>query len=255
METSVGHFGVLGYIVLRRSIILRVIPFVALVAVAGCAIAAPTPSPAGGPPLVLHSLEGREGQCLLCHEAGIAGAPRVSANHAGRTSDICTLCHVPAVASAHSPGVTPTATPMAAPATPASTTTATLPKPPPNPPANHIGRTVCLLCHETGVGGAPKFPGNHTGRTDAMCPTCHIVPNLVIPTPSPIPTSTSVPATPAPTTAATLPKPPPNPPANHIGRTVCLLCHETGVGGAPRPPSNHVGRTDAMCTTCHMVPK
>ncbi len=52
---------------------------------------------------------------------------------------------------------------------------------PPNLPANHAGRTMCLVCHATGVGGAPKIPSanpDHTAFTDAnnaaMCLACHV---------------------------------------------------------------------------------
>ncbi len=54
--------------------------------------------------------------------------------------------------------------------TPAQTTTAT----PKAQPASHAGRTACLVCHETGVSGAPKVPAaTHQGRTDATCAACH----------------------------------------------------------------------------------
>lgn len=61
--------------------------------------ATPTPTPTtptGGPPPIPHTLAGREGQCLVCHQTGIAGAPAVPANHAGRTNDMCQGCHKPA---------------------------------------------------------------------------------------------------------------------------------------------------------------
>lgn len=96
-ETSVGQLGVLGYTVLIRSIVQRAIPVVAtilILAAASCAVAPATPTPTGGPPRIPHSLEGREGRCLQCHQEGIAGAPKVTAAHLGRTSDMCTLCHM-----------------------------------------------------------------------------------------------------------------------------------------------------------------
>lgn len=40
-------------------------------------------------------------------------------------------------------------------------------------PASHAGRTVCQVCHVTGVGGAPKNPADHAGRLDAACADCH----------------------------------------------------------------------------------
>lgn len=46
-----------------------------------------------GPPNIPHPLEGRD-QCLLCHGQG--GLKPVPADHAGRTEQMCRLCHQPA---------------------------------------------------------------------------------------------------------------------------------------------------------------
>jgi len=44
-------------------------------------------------------------------------------------------------------------------------------------PASHAGRDTCKVCHDGGVGGAPKFPTtvNHASFQDAraVCTTCH----------------------------------------------------------------------------------
>jgi cytochrome b subunit of formate dehydrogenase len=40
-------------------------------------------------------------------------------------------------------------------------------------PADHAGRSVCLVCHTSGVAGAPKVPPDHGGRLDAQCADCH----------------------------------------------------------------------------------
>ncbi|MBI2866140.1 MAG: hypothetical protein HYX99_02100, partial [Chloroflexi bacterium] len=52
-----------------------------------------------------------------------------------------------------------------------------LPAFPPRIPANHAPRTECRVCHETGVGTAPKFPEvpNHQALKDTMttCQACH----------------------------------------------------------------------------------
>jgi hypothetical protein len=48
---------------------------------------------------------------------------------------------------------------------------------------------------------------------------------------------------------------PPKIPASHVGRTQCLICHKTGVGGAPIPvPSIHAALADDpnLCTGCHV---
>ncbi|MDP2719731.1 MAG: hypothetical protein U1D67_01185 [Dehalococcoidia bacterium] len=56
--------------------------------------AAPTTqaAPAGGPPKIPHTLEGRD-NCLMCHQAG--GLKPFPANHAGRTNEMCRACHQP----------------------------------------------------------------------------------------------------------------------------------------------------------------
>jgi hypothetical protein len=35
------------------------------------------------------------------------------------------------------------------------------------------GMDNCLMCHETGVGGAPQYPAEHAGRTNETCTGCH----------------------------------------------------------------------------------
>ncbi|GEM_PF-729944 len=48
---------------------------------------------------------------------------------------------------------------------------------PPATPANHTGRATCKVCHETGVGGAPKLPTSvsHVAFEDVAksCSRCH----------------------------------------------------------------------------------
>jgi len=84
----------------------------------------------------------------------------------------------------------PTPAPTAAPPTAVPATTAPQPTTAPtaaatiapatgakNIPANHAGRAQCLVCHATGVGGAPKPPAapDHTAFKDdvAFCTQCH----------------------------------------------------------------------------------
>jgi hypothetical protein len=42
---------------------------------------------------VPHGFAGRENACLLCHGTGIGVAAKVPLDHAGRTNEICQLCH------------------------------------------------------------------------------------------------------------------------------------------------------------------
>ena len=37
------------------------------------------------------------------------------------------------------------------------------------------GREQCLLCHESGLAGAPVVPATHAGRTNDTCQVCHKV--------------------------------------------------------------------------------
>lgn len=117
-------------------------------------------------PPIPHTLEGRS-DCIACHGTGLAGAPRFPPDHAGRTNDMCQGCHKPGPVRAASPSATPLPRQTAA-ATPASTTSAI-----PRIPHPLQGRDNCLTCHATGLGGSPKIPASHTGRTNETCRTCH----------------------------------------------------------------------------------
>ncbi len=108
---------------------------------------------------------------------------------------------------------------------------------PPQVPHAKEGHTDCLSCHEKGLNGAPKFPPDHTGRTNEMCVLCHTFKQA----------APSTGATPAPTLAGT----PPSIPHTLEGRDQCLTCHQTGVGGAPKVAASHAGRTNDQCRTCH----
>lgn len=121
------------------------------------------------------------------------------------------------------------------------------------PPIPHpvAGREQCALCHATGVGGAPKFPADHTGRTNEMCQLCH-KPGSAQPatgqaTPATKPTTGTPVAKPA--TAGTAPRIP-HPLQN---RENCLACHQAGVGGANKVPASHAGRTNETCRGCHQT--
>ncbi|MEE8392289.1 MAG: cache domain-containing protein, partial [Anaerolineae bacterium] len=41
-------------------------------------------------------------------------------------------------------------------------------------PLTQEGREDCLICHGTGIGGAPQVSDEHVGRTDQSCRQCHI---------------------------------------------------------------------------------
>ncbi|MDO8749738.1 MAG: cytochrome c3 family protein [Dehalococcoidia bacterium] len=123
----------------------------------------------GQPPAIPHSLEGRA-DCLLCH--GSQGLKPAPLNHAGRTIEICQLCHKPG--SATPSKAPPISSPTAATAAPTGTPTATnAAAGPPLIPHSLAGRDDCLLCHERGIAGAPVIPASHAGRTSNVCQLCH----------------------------------------------------------------------------------
>lgn len=232
----------------------------------------------GTPPLIPHPLEGRDA-CLGCHESGVAGAPQVPEDHAGRTNDICRYCHQPAAATSPAAEATSPTSTVVAPTTtatvavqPTSTSATATPTPAGPPPVPHtlqgrenclechlspeatpsppggppaiphplIGRENCLACHQEGIGGAPKVPADHAGRSSEICQACHQPGQLPAP-PTPTP-----PTEPVPTPIA-------YPRAE--GVNTCLDCHAT-LGGkhaditAQWQRSIHAER-DVTCADCH----
>jgi formate-dependent nitrite reductase cytochrome c552 subunit len=117
-------------------------------------------------PPIPHTLEGRS-DCIACHGTGLAGAPKFPPDHAGRTNEMCQVCHKPGPVRTTSP----TATVIARPATASSPvpTTNSIPR----IPHSLQGRDNCLACHATGLGGSPKVPASHAGRTNETCRICH----------------------------------------------------------------------------------
>lgn len=118
-------------------------------------------------------------------------------------------------------------------------------KAPPTVPHPLDGRDNCNICHATGVGGAPKFPADHTGRTNDMCKACH--------QPGPVKPATTAPAGTTPAAPGTKPAAGGIPIIPHPlqNRENCLACHQTGVGGATKVPASHAGRTIETCRGCH----
>ena len=120
-------------------------------------------------PAIPHAAQEGE-DCLGCHQAGVAGAPRLAWDHVGRTNEDCQYCHQPSGASAGE-----------------------IPHP-------VVGRDDCLSCHREGVGGTPKLTGNHVDYANEECDLCHLVsPTALEPTPIPTLVPTPIPtARPAP---------------------------------------------------------
>ncbi len=116
-----------------------------------------------GPPSIPHDIAGRT-QCQGCHGTGAAGVPQVPQFHKdyGFSNNNCLTCHKSSVVPA-----TPT---TGAQPTPAPTRAV---GGPPKIPKSHVGRTGCLQCHVQGLAGAPKYPASHAGRTEETCKVCH----------------------------------------------------------------------------------
>ncbi len=244
---------------MRRVILPFLITIAALVLVVGLGLS--TRSLAGplAQPEIPHVIEGREA-CLVCHETGVAGAPKAPDDHAGRGNDICQLCHKPAPVEAApeielEPTVTPTSLleptatppaelePTATPSPQSKEPTATpAPAGPPHIPHSLTGRDNCLACHGTGVGGAPMVPDDHTGRTSEVCRSCHEP-------------AEAVPQVPSAPTATREPVPTPIKYPKVAGLNTCLECHR-GLGGRHEQITSgwegsiHAARGVA-CADCH----
>jgi hypothetical protein len=197
----------------------------------GLVVALLTTTPGLAQPPIPHPLEGRE-RCTVCHETGVGGAPRFPADHAGRTDDTCTQCHVPA-------GRLPTPGPGVSLPTP-------VPGGPPNIPHSLVGREHCLACHAKGVGGAPIPPPDHQGRDNDTCQGCHV----------PAPEGATAP-TPAPTGPVATPVPLPTAIVHPAGGATnsCFDCH-VSLGGQQTEVANQWkdsvhAKAGIGCADCH----
>jgi hypothetical protein len=226
----------------------RLIPalgaIVALLLVSGLA------SAQGTPPQIPHPLEGRDA-CLACHETGLAGAPQVPADHAGRTNEMCRGCHQPAMPA--TVGTTATSSASGTAVAPPVESTPAVSGTVPAIPHPLEGRDDCLACHREGLGGAPQVPPDHEGRTSETCRGCHqpAIPIEAASTETPsAPTASATPSGAATPEAFAGPPAIPHPLA---GRDDCLACHREGIGGAPQISQDHEGRTNDVCQTCHLA--
>ena len=109
---------------------------------------------------------------------------------------------------------------------------------PPLIPHSLEGRADCRMCHEAGIGGAPRFPADHSRRPSDVCLTCHQPPTkngVSAPTPIPTPPVETVPKAQA---------------AGELYGKSCAACHganRQGISGfAPAlTPESLAGRSDA----------
>jgi hypothetical protein len=191
------------------------------------------------PPQIPHPLEGRDA-CLVCHETGAAGAPKVPADHVGRTNEMCRGCHQPAMSTEAVP--TETAPAPEASATSSAAETAEASEGPPAIPHPLAGRDDCLACHREGIGGAPQIPPDHAGRTNDICQGCHQPEEAAEVTPTPAPITNAVPTRIA-------------HPAATAGVNTCADCHAQ-LGGTQAAIAEQWHRSihserDVSCADCH----
>jgi len=97
------------------------------------------------PPVPHGVIEGDD--CLSCHEAGVADAPRLSRDHMGRRNEDCALCHQASGAFAG------------------------------DIPHSLAGREDCLSCH--GLGTGTMLGKSHVDYTNDECSLCHL-PSAVV---------------------------------------------------------------------------
>ena len=107
-------------------------------------ITAQPPIPHAVPP-------GIDMDCLSCHQAGVAEAPRLAWDHLGRSNDDCQQCH--AISGNFSVPI----------------------------PHDIEGQEECHDCHLDGSAGAPRVAGVHASYTVDTCQTCHPPMRIVAP--------------------------------------------------------------------------
>lgn len=118
--------------------------------------ATPSAEPTSAIPRIPHPLEGRD-DCLACHATGVAGAPRIPASHAGRTSDTCQGCHKSASPpQGEVPQILPTVVPH---------------------PAAIQNQNSCVTCHTTLSGkmaeAVQEWNSSIHSQRGVACADCH----------------------------------------------------------------------------------
>ena len=120
---------------------------------------------------------------------------------------------------------------------------------PPQIPHAKEGHTDCLSCHAQGLNGAPKYPPDHTGRTNDMCLGCHqFKPGTpAVGAGAPVPTATAPAPVIIPTRVPHL--------AGTPGQDSCVDCHLAQGGASADIVKQHVSSIHAArgvtCTDCH----
>ena len=109
---------------------------------------------------------------------------------------------------------------------------------PPLIPHSLEGRADCRMCHEAGIGGAPRFPADHSRRPSDVCLTCHQPPTKNGGSPL-----TPIPTLPVETTPKAVS-------ASELYGTKCAACHGANRQGVPGfapalTPESLAGRSDA----------
>jgi hypothetical protein len=148
---------------MKRDWILFIVIALILSVGAGCATT-PPPAPTLAPPTAAPAQPTKASTAAPTAAAPTVAAPTVAAPTAAPTTV------PPTVAAATKPPAA-TSVPQATAVTKPPAQTA------PKIPVSHAGRAQCLVCHATGVSGAPKPPAvpDHSALKDdvAVCTTCH----------------------------------------------------------------------------------
>ncbi|OGO41347.1 MAG: hypothetical protein A2Z04_01820 [Chloroflexi bacterium RBG_16_57_9] len=197
----------------------------------------------------------------------MAGATKIPADHAGRTNDVCLVCHKRALGP--QPTVAPTTAATAAPAAGTTGTGPTFQK-----DILPIIQQKCAGCHggtagltltdlpsllKGGTSGPAIKPGDPDGslmiqkQTQTHTDTTRKLSDAQLNTikawiKAGAPSGT---AGASPTATPVKPGEAPKIPHSLTGRENCTSCHQTGANGAPKFPANHEGRTNELCKFCH----
>jgi hypothetical protein len=196
-----------------------------------------------------HTLDGRRDQCLVCH--GEDGFKPYPADHVGRTTATCLLCHEVAVAEGETAASTGAESDTSAAEGAGSVAPAT--------PADHAGREdLCLSCHQPG-GGVEPSPADHEGREVGLCLSCHVLAEGQATTELPETATAESEGEEASEVESDSEEADEKEDAENDGpasishtledRDDCLICH--GLDGVKPFPVDHEGRTPVMCQACH----
>ncbi len=95
--------------------------------------------------------------CRLCHDTAFADASQFPDEQADRANEGCLACHALFARQETLTGLEEDEDDDE----------------PPSVPHSLENRNDCRLCHESGLGDAPEFPGDHADYENEVCQVCH----------------------------------------------------------------------------------